>query len=117
MQDPADGGREEAVEGVDGDVLVLARNQRQAREDQDRHHHLGDFETALDRSVEEVAHHHVDEGQRHHREQQEPATEARAMSQARARRWRGPRLLSFIDGTASSRAGARCHGFRVIHRD
>ena len=52
--------RRDRIEQVDHDVLVADGDQRQAEEDQRRQHHLGQFEAAGDRHVEEVSPDHID---------------------------------------------------------
>ena len=67
----AEAARQDAVDEVHGDVLVGVRYQRQAGEDQHQQRELGDLEAAADRPVEQVARHHVGEGERHHAEEQD----------------------------------------------
>ena len=86
---------EERIEGVDDDVAAAQRDERQARVDEGRQHHLGELQAAGQRRVEEVAAGDVGRGHQHHREQHrrrdgaqavlEPARRARPHGRRRRR--------------------------------
>src|SRR5712692_5085483 len=61
--------RQHAVDEIHGDMLVGVRYQRQAGEDQHQQRELGNLERAAQREIEQVARHHVDEGDEHQDEQ------------------------------------------------
>src|SRR6185295_10463809 len=63
---PRDAVGQDAVDEVHRHVLVGVRDERQAGEDQHHQPELGDLEGAADRLVQQVAAHHVEEGEHHH---------------------------------------------------
>ena len=61
---------EQAVEKADGNVVLPGADDGEAEIDGEAHHHLGHLEPRRDRRVERLPAEHVDEGERHHREDQ-----------------------------------------------